>query len=197
LNASRSAAKPRKLASRRPGARRKRAVTEYGTPAADVLMQFRTIIRTVRNHYRQVQERCGVSGAQLWALAAVEAGKGIKVNDVARHLAIHQSTASNLLDKLEAMSMVERRRSDDDRRVVCVHITTVGRALLRRAPKPPQGVLPGALQALSGHEVRALRAHLDSLIRRMHIRVTSNGMTPMAEILSDSAPTGGRRRGRS
>jgi DNA-binding MarR family transcriptional regulator len=160
-------------------------------------MQFRTIIRTVRHHYRQVQERCGVSGAQLWALAAVEAGKGIKVNDVARHLAIHQSTASNLLDKLEEMRMVERRRSDDDRRVVRVHITTLGRALLRRAPKPAQGVLPGALQALSAHEVRALRAHLDSLIRCMHTRVTSSGMTPMAELLSDSAPKGGRRHGGS
>ncbi len=161
-------------------------------------MQFRTIIRTVRNHYRQVQERCGVSGAQLWALAAVESGKGIKVNDVARHLAIHQSTASNLIDKLEEMSMVERRRSDDDRRVVCVYITPAGRALLRRAPKPAQGVLPGALEALSAHEVRALRAHLDSLIRRMHARVTSTGMTPIAELLSgDSARAGGRRRGPS
>src|SRR5689334_8147980 len=171
----------RKSARRRTGSRA--IATGGATSTADVLMQFRVIIRTIRRHYRQVQERCGVSGAQLWALAAVGAGNGTKVNDLARVLAIHQSTASNLLDKLERMNMIERRRSDHDRRVVFVHITAAGRGLLRRAPRPAEGVLPRALQALPQRDVRALHANLELLIGRMHIRVARDGMTPMSDIL--------------
>src|SRR3981081_2764965 len=63
----------------------------------DVLEQFRVIFKSVRRHYRSVEERSGISGALLWALAQVAANPGSQVGDLARALAIHQSTASNLL----------------------------------------------------------------------------------------------------
>jgi DNA-binding MarR family transcriptional regulator len=155
-------------------------------------MQFRMIIRAVREHYRQVQERCGVSGAQLWALAAVGAAKGIKVNDIARDLAIHQSTASNLVDVLEAKGAVERRRNAEDGRVVCVYITAAGRAVLRRAPKPSRGVLQQALEDLSDREVNALRKHLNELLRHMHTHIGA-GTMPISDLL-DGNGSGRRRR---
>ena len=66
----------------------------------EVLEQFRVIFKSIRRHYRSVEERSGISGALLWALAQVAANPGSQVGDLARALAIHQSTASNLLRSL-------------------------------------------------------------------------------------------------
>ena len=63
----------------------------------EVLQQFRILVKSIRSHYQQVEARSGVSGAQLWALAHIAGSPGSKVGELARALAIHQSTASNLV----------------------------------------------------------------------------------------------------
>ena len=39
----------------------------------DVLKQFRVLLRAMESHYRQVERRSGLGGAQLWALAEIAA----------------------------------------------------------------------------------------------------------------------------
>jgi len=55
----------------------------------DVLRQFRVVIRTIKRHYQWVEQRCGVSGAQLWAMERIAATRGLTPGDLARELAIH------------------------------------------------------------------------------------------------------------
>src|SRR5712691_5097431 len=70
-----------------------------------VLEQFRILFKSIRRHYHHVERRAGISGAQLWALAEVAADPGVKVGHLARTLAIHQSTASNLLHRLQMLNL--------------------------------------------------------------------------------------------
>ena len=49
---------------------------------------------------RLVRFGAGVSGAQLWAMERVAAAPGIGVGRLARELAVHQSTASNLVNSV-------------------------------------------------------------------------------------------------
>ena len=43
----------------------------------DVLRQFRIVIRSIKRHYRWVEQSCGVSGAQLWAMERIAASPGV------------------------------------------------------------------------------------------------------------------------
>ncbi len=132
-----------------------------------VLLHFRIVVRSMRGHYRQVERACGVSGAHVWALAQVAELPGLKVSELARHLALHQSTASNMVDRLEKAGLVLRRRSARDARVVHLHATRRGEGVLAKAPPPARGVLQQALMALPATRLEALRDDLALLIRHM------------------------------
>jgi DNA-binding MarR family transcriptional regulator len=127
-----------------------------------VLVQFRDVVRAMRNHYRLVERAIGISGACVWAMAELESAPGLRISELAAQLAIHQSTASNLVERLAAAGLVERR-SDADRRVAHVYLTRRGRLALQRAPPPQRGVLQEALSRLPLPVLLRLRRDLDTL----------------------------------
>jgi DNA-binding MarR family transcriptional regulator len=128
----------------------------------EVLEQFRIVIKSIRRHYQSVERRAGLTGAQLWALAEVARHPGSQVGQLARALAIHQSTASNLLRRLEALGLVTRQRRGRDQRHVQLFASKKGLQALKRAPQPLIGVLQ---QALSDSPAASLRELHDQLAR--------------------------------
>ncbi|WP_366143242.1 MarR family winged helix-turn-helix transcriptional regulator [Accumulibacter sp.] len=83
-----------------------------------VLQQFRVIYGTMRQYFREVEERCGLPGSQMWILQEVQRLPGLGVTDLAALLAIHQSTCSQLVEKLVARGyLIKTRRHEDQRRV--------------------------------------------------------------------------------
>jgi len=95
---------------------------------------------------QNIDSRHGLSGAQLWALWQISAQPGQRVSELADALHIHPSTASNLLDKLEASGLVRRERLDIDNRVVRLNLSEAGLKLVKEIPGPMQGQLRHALQ---------------------------------------------------
>jgi len=135
-----------------------------------VLEQFRVIFRSARKHFQWVQERTGVSGAQLWVLAEVHRKPGIRVTELARAMAVHQSTVSNLIERLAKHGLILRDRSSADQRVVHLSLTDLGRETIARAPLPLEGVLPDALGLLARDELIDLQGRLEKLTRLMKVR---------------------------
>jgi DNA-binding MarR family transcriptional regulator len=136
----------------------------------DVLAQFRILFRSVRTHYRQVERRAGVTGAQLWALAHLAEHRGARMGQLARALAIHPSTASNLVRRLESLALVLRERKGRDQRTVQLYLTPKGARALSHAPQPLIGVLQQALSELPARSLDALGHQLDELIRTMKVK---------------------------
>jgi DNA-binding MarR family transcriptional regulator len=136
----------------------------------EVLEQFRIIVKSIRRHYQDVERRAGLSGAQLWALAQVAESPGAKVGELARALAIHQSTASNLVRALEAQGLVTREREGRDQRQVQLFASRKGLRLLKGAPRPLIGVLQQALSELPAARLRALHAALAHVIAAMKVK---------------------------
>jgi DNA-binding MarR family transcriptional regulator len=121
---------------------------ERTEPAAwpyEALKRFRLIFRAVQQHSQWVESRCGVSSAQLWAMSELSKTPGLKVTELAKAMSIHQSTASNLLLKLEKTGLIRRERPGSDQRVVRLYLTEPGRELVAKAPDPKQGLLQHAL----------------------------------------------------
>src|SRR5512135_3240296 len=101
----------------------------------EVLQQFRVLLRSIKRHYQWVEEQCGLSGAQVWALAEIADMPGIKVSELAQQLGVHLSTASNMLRRLEAVELVRRMRIGEDHRVVQLELTAKGEKILSMAPR--------------------------------------------------------------
>jgi DNA-binding MarR family transcriptional regulator len=166
---------------------RKRAT---GTPAPaagkeqmlEVLRQFRVVLRGIKQHYRFVERRCGVSGAQLWAMERIAATRGLAPGDLAHELAIHPSTASNLLARLEEFKLVHRTRGERDHRRVQLYLSAKGQAVLAKAPRPLRGVLQQGLQDLPPASLAALRRRLTELIATMQLQDKEAQSKPLSDI---------------
>jgi DNA-binding MarR family transcriptional regulator len=134
-------------------------------PAARVLRRFRLVFNAVKTHFREVEKKAGVAGAQLWALSVIQAQPGLTVNDVARAMDVHQSTASNLVKSLVSQKLVNAQKSETgDRRTVQLRVLAAGARVLRRAPGPFAGVLPAALDTLDVKTLARLDKDLGKLI---------------------------------
>lgn len=134
------------------------------------LKKFRQIYGSVRQHFREVEQTCGVSGSQLWILQEVANTPGVGVSELAERLSIHQSTCSQLVEKLVARKMIIKERSREDQRRVGLHITETTAELLGNAPGPAEGILPEALMALPEEVLKTLNVSLAEVIGQLRIR---------------------------
>ena len=130
----------------------------------DVLQQLRVLVRLAGNHSAQIERSTGISGAQLWALDEVARADGLRVGELARRLRVHQTTASNLLNRLEAAGLVRKGRSPDDQRIVHIHLSAAGRRALRGAAAPARGLLPNVLDGMTPAQLRKVHAGLAVLV---------------------------------
>lgn len=154
----------------------------------EVLKQFRVLLRSMDNHYRRVEQRSGLGGAQLWALSELAKPPGLTMGLLAERMAIHVSTASNLVSRLETLGLVERRRAASDRRQVCISVTASGKRALKRAPRPSAGLLQQALMRMDRRELRALRAQLARLLHKMGHADKSAAAVPLGTLLGRPSP---------
>jgi len=158
-------------------------IVNPANPAAnEALRQFRLIFGAVRQHFQTVEKLCGVSGAQVWAMAALRDSPGLKVSQLAKTLSIHASTASNLLDKIEKAGMVRRERGSEDQRVVRLYLTAAGEKALEKAPQPLTGILTHALGQLPDKSLDRLNQDLATLIAHMGDINTKDAQKPLSEL---------------
>ncbi|MGC2457446.1 MAG: MarR family winged helix-turn-helix transcriptional regulator [Gallionellaceae bacterium] len=148
----------------------------------NVLKKFRIIYGSVRQHFREVEQACGVTGSQLWILQEVANTPGIGVTELADRLSIHQSTCSQLVEKLVARDLIIKQRSKEDQRRVGLNLTEVASAILKNAPGPTEGILPEALQALPESALLALDNSLIAVIGQLRVRDDKLADRPLSEL---------------
>lgn len=138
------------------------ALSAEGTKA---LQAVRGLVAALSQSARVVEQRTGVSNAQLFLLRQIAENTNLSVNELAARAMTHQSTASVVLSRLERRGLVQRVPSTVDGRSVVLHLTSAGRRLLRRAPKAATSEIVEAIARLSASEVRMLRTGLFALAR--------------------------------
>lgn len=145
-----------------------------------VVQGLRLVFRSIQEHSRWVEKQCGVSAAQLWTLWELHARPGLRVSDLSRAMSIHQSTASNLLDKLERKELIQRQRRGPDHRVVQLYLTDKGRALVEHAPRPAQGALTSGLMALPDPVLADLNDNIAALVKAMDLGDHGAALEPLS-----------------
>lgn len=136
----------------------------------------------MRHHFRQIEATCNISGSQLWMLNELQKAPGIGVSDLAHRLSIHQTTCSQLIEKLVARGYVAKTRLVGDRRRVVLKITKTAASVLKEAPGPAEGLIPEALMGLSQASLESLMANLNELIEGLQLRDHQSADRPLADL---------------
>lgn len=147
-----------------------------------MLKKFRIIYGSVRQHFREVEKTCGVTGSQLWILQEIAHNPNIGVSELAERLSIHQSTCSQLVEKLAVRGLIDKERSKEDQRRVGLCLTEKAAQILKDAPGPAEGILPEALQALPESALLALDKSLVEVIGQLRIRDDKLADKPLSDL---------------
>jgi MarR family transcriptional regulator, organic hydroperoxide resistance regulator len=135
--------------------------------AKEALKQFRVIFGAVRQHFREIESTCGISGSQLWLLHEIASHPELGVSRLAENLSIHQSTCSLLVEKLVKKQLVEKQRLTEDQRKVGLLVTAAGHAVLAKAPQPVDGILPQVLATMEIQALQNLNTSLDLVVAKL------------------------------
>lgn len=154
---------------------------ESDEASARVLRQFRIVFNAVKTHFRAVEKKAGIGGAQLWALSVIQATPHMGVSDLAKAMDVHQSTASNLVRSLTELALITAQRAGSDRRAVQLSVSPAGAKVLRRAPGPFTGVLPEALATLDDKTLARLDKDLGKLISALNVDEQDGGV-PLGQL---------------
>lgn len=145
----------------------------------ETLKLFRIIFKSVNRHFHDIEKAVGIGGASLWALAEVAESDNITVTRLAQKMSVHQSTASNLIDKLVTDGYLMRIKDINDRRIVHLSLTLRGKDVLKNAPLPHRGILPDALMRLNPDSLEQLNQYLNELIATMDAKQSSAAFEPL------------------
>jgi DNA-binding MarR family transcriptional regulator len=125
---------------------------------------------------REVETRMAeydLTDAQWKPLWLLKAGRASTAIELARHMEIDAGAITRMLDRLEAKGLIERLRSDEDRRVVYLSLTKAGEAAAAKVPHVLAAVNNDFLRGFSEAEWKQLRKLLG--------RLAANGAALQAE----------------
>lgn len=154
----------RDAASRSP---RRAEAAPVRSDAAAIVQGLRRMVKALQLYSQDVYRSYGLTAPQLWALKTLRRRGPLAAGDLAQALAVHQSSVSVLIQRLEGRGLVRRARVTPDRRFVRIELTDRGDALAADSPEPAQGRLLHGLGAMSPREVRGIRRAVDRLVEVM------------------------------
>jgi len=137
---------------------------EQGDAAQDVARSFKRAMAAVRRLRGRETHRPGeLTDAQYGLLFCLRDQAQMSVRELAEAAELSPASVTEMLEGLTAAGLVERERSDRDRRVVLTSLTESGRGLVeeRRARFEPR--FRAAMESFSEDELVVAAAVLDRL----------------------------------
>jgi DNA-binding MarR family transcriptional regulator len=127
--------------------------------------QLSRVMAVLRREVDTRMQAHGLTHAQWRPLWLLKMGLARTANELARELDVDTSAVTRLVDRLQAKQLVERTRSEDDRRVVHLALTRAGEQAVSHIPGVLAEVNAALLAGFSVTEIAQLRAMLDRMQR--------------------------------
>lgn len=90
---------------------------------AKITKIFQEVMHLFRKRMSKVFEDIGMTAPQSMVCIILSKEKKLKITELSTRLSLSNSTVSGIIDRLEKQGMVERTRSERDKRVIYVSIT--------------------------------------------------------------------------
>ena len=120
-------------------------------------------------------ERHGISGQQYNVLRILRGHRetGLPCQKIVAQMITQMPDITRLVDRLEASGFVRRERTEQDRRLVIVHITALGMDLLAELDQPILDLHRGQMKHMTRAELAELNRLLEKLRRPVMDAVVS------------------------
>ena len=119
--------------------------------------QMVCLLAIMRREVEQRMAEHGLTDAQWRPLWLIKSGMAASANEIARQLDIDAGAVTRVLDRLEGKGLIERARSEADRRMVHLRLTPAGEAAVRQVPAVLASVNNDFLQGFSETDWKQLR----------------------------------------
>jgi len=101
---------------------------------AEIIDDIRRVFQVVNEQSKKAKRETGLTGPQLWAIKMIGELSPVRVSDLAARMYLHPATVVGILNRLELQGLINRMRTNEDRRVVKVTLTDAGNAIVAKAP---------------------------------------------------------------
>ena len=125
---------------------------------------MKRVVASLTQQTGKLLEPVGLTHAQWAPLFKMHVGKASTVAELARELQMDPGAMTRLLDRLEAKGLCRRVRSELDRRVVNVALTSEGTEVAARVPDALSQVMNGHLAGFSRGEWQMLKGYLQRML---------------------------------
>lgn len=128
------------------------------------LIALRRILRATELYGRKLARMAGLTPVQVRVLQIVMNRANVTPTQISVQMGVSQATISTLLDRLETKGMIERRRSNVDRRQINIVLTEKGHTAVEGAPDPLQQKYVEEFEALADWEQSMIVAALERVV---------------------------------
>ena len=146
----------------------------------EILVALRQITRAIDLQSKRLLKSAGLTVPQLMVLQALSPDGRAKPSDIARRVHLSQATITSIVDRLLKAGLVNRERSEGDRRVVDVVLTQAGSDRHDLAPTLLQEGFVEAFERLANWEKSQLVYAVQRLASMMD--AAENEAAPILEI---------------
>ena len=138
-------------------------IREATLSTQELAEELRPALLRIGRHLRRETEDLGVTSHQATLLWLVRTRPGLSLRELAAEEGISAPSLSAHVDRLEALGLVRRFRSTDDRRRVGLELTADGRTTLRRVRARRTTWLANRLTRLTDEDRERLERALPAL----------------------------------
>lgn len=125
------------------------------------LIALRRILRATELYGRELAKAAGLTAAQIRVLQVIAETGVSNPTAIATRMGVSQATITALIDRLQKKALVERHRSQRDRRQTDLTLTPDGQAAIVRAPDALQQRYVQQFEALEDWEQSMIVAALE------------------------------------
>jgi len=145
-------------------------VSEVIVDVERVAAELRPIVLRVARGLRKETEQLGITARQATLLWLVKRSPGLSLAELAAEEGISPPAMCGHVDRLEKAGLIERVRSNADRRRVGLRLTDEGERLLRRVRARRTTWLADRLRTLEPQELDAIAGAIGPLTKLIETR---------------------------
>lgn len=129
------------------------------TILSDLKIVQRIFKKRMHNHFKDLD----LTAPQGMLVFIVHKHESLKISQISNKMGLSNSTVSGIVDRLEGMGFVERKRSETDRRVVNVQVTKKMSERILSHEDLFESILSNALSNASKEEIKKVASGLSIL----------------------------------
>ena len=145
--------------------------SSMSVPEVKELRDWSHIISRILHSYNEISksinppslQQIELTSAQIKALTSFHGAEEYTMSDFSQNLGVTLPTTTSMINRLIQFGFIERKRDNNDRRVVKVKLTVRGRAILRKLMEERRIALELLLQALNNEELKTFLESIENV----------------------------------